>query len=115
MGGRDMSSLISRMDHACDRFEEAWRADRRPRLEDYLAEAPEPERPWLLRHLLRVELELRHDRGEAPTPDDYARRLPEYGAVIEAAFAPPPSDVTPTRPAAPVADDSAGATAVIEA
>jgi hypothetical protein len=43
------------VDQACDRFEAAWKAaaftEQRPRIETYLRDAPEPERPTLLREL----------------------------------------------------------------
>jgi hypothetical protein len=34
-------SLERQVNAACDRFEAAWRAGGRPRLEDYLADCPE--------------------------------------------------------------------------
>ena len=36
-------------------------------LEDWLAAAPEPDRPVLLRELFRLELHYRRHRGECPT------------------------------------------------
>ena len=45
-------SLAGRVDEACDDFERAWKAGRRPRIEEYLARAIAPERPALLRELL---------------------------------------------------------------
>jgi hypothetical protein len=52
-------SVSERVDAACDRFESEWRAGRRPRVEDYLAAAPESDREALRQALLAVELELR--------------------------------------------------------
>ena len=46
-----------RVDEACDRFEDAWKAGQRPRLEDFLGDAKGAEREALLRGLLRLELE----------------------------------------------------------
>ncbi len=37
-------SRARRIDAACDGFEVHWRRGLRPAIEDYLAEAPEPER-----------------------------------------------------------------------
>ena len=71
---------------ACDRFEAEWRAGRRPRIEQYLAEASEPCRSALLRELLALELELRRGRGERPEPGEYRARFPEHSAVVDAAF-----------------------------
>jgi hypothetical protein len=42
-------SLLQRVDELCDRFEAAWKAGQRPRIEDYLGAATEPERSLLLR------------------------------------------------------------------
>ena len=66
----------------CDRYEAAWREGRRPRIEDYLAEAPEPERALLLRELLALELELRSSGGERPEPQEYRQRFPGHVELI---------------------------------
>ncbi|MBV8268844.1 MAG: protein kinase, partial [Planctomycetaceae bacterium] len=79
-----MSSPGSRIDRACDRFEAQWRAGPRPRIEDYLRAFPEPQRPELFHQLLKVELELRRDRGDEPTPDGYRRQFPQYREQIDA-------------------------------
>ena len=55
---------ILRREQACDRFEDAWKAGHRPRIEDYLAEVPEPEQPELSKHLLDLELVYRLRGGE---------------------------------------------------
>jgi serine/threonine protein kinase len=74
------------VDEICDRFEGAWRARQRPRIEDYLANAPEAERPELLRWLLPLEIELRRDDDENPTADEYVVRFAAYIDVIVAIF-----------------------------
>ncbi len=51
--------LAQRVDAECDRFEGEWRAGRQPRIEDYLAAAPDTDRDALLAALLDVERELR--------------------------------------------------------
>ena len=51
---------------AADRFERAWKQGPRPRIEDYLTEVEEAQRPALLEELLRVEVELRRCDGEEP-------------------------------------------------
>jgi O-acetyl-ADP-ribose deacetylase (regulator of RNase III)/predicted Ser/Thr protein kinase len=76
-------SLEKRVDEASDRFEAAWRAGRGPRIEDYLAAAPEPERPDLLRQLLALEIGLRREGGERPTPEEYAPRFPHHAEVVK--------------------------------
>src|SRR4051812_34320560 len=90
-----MPSDASRVDLACDRFEEDWRAGRRPRIEDVLAESPEPGRPGLLCELLRVELELRRGAGGAPEPDESLSRFPAHAAVVGACFDSPPDPPPP--------------------
>jgi WD40 repeat protein len=69
-------SLARRVDAACGRFEQAWAAGQRPRLEDYLGELPEAERPVLLRELLQLEAEYRRRYGEDPRPEEYRARFP---------------------------------------
>ena len=67
----------------CDRYEAAWREGRRPRIEDYLTEALEPERAaLLLRELLTLELELRSNGGERPEPQEYRERFPGHVELI---------------------------------
>jgi serine/threonine protein kinase len=80
-------SVANRIDEACDRFEAAWKAGRRPAIEDALAAAPETERPALLRALLALEVELRCNNGDKPAPDNYERRFPDRRELIRAVFA----------------------------
>src|SRR5215831_14380284 len=83
-------SLAQRVDQACDRFEVAWKgatgADQRPQIEPYLKEAPEPDRPVLLRELLLLDLDYRGDNGETPAAEEYQQRFPEYAALIAGVF-----------------------------
>jgi eukaryotic-like serine/threonine-protein kinase len=76
---------------AADRFERAWKTGPRPRIEDYLAEVQESQRPALLEELLRVDVELRSRDGEEPGPDDYAARFPHHTSLIRAVFDPGPA------------------------
>jgi hypothetical protein len=59
----------------CDRFESAWWSGERPRIEDYLVEALDSERPALLRDLLALDLAYRGWAGERPMPQKYRSRL----------------------------------------
>jgi serine/threonine-protein kinase len=95
-------TLYRRLDPICDRFEQAWRSDAPPRLEEYLVSAEGPERSWLLRELLLVELAYRIRRGEQPRLSDYAERFPEQRAVVDATFA----EVKLRDPAPPPAEES---------
>jgi ABC-type amino acid transport substrate-binding protein len=81
----DAPSLLLR-ERLCDRFEDDWRAGRRPALEQLLADAPEPHRPALLAELLRLELHYRRQAGEAPSAEEYRRRIPGHVGVVEAVF-----------------------------
>jgi hypothetical protein len=79
-------ALERRVDAACRRFEAAWREGARPRLEDYLAEGPEPARPALLAELLALELDYRVRAGEAPAAGEYHPRFPGHDALVAEAF-----------------------------
>jgi serine/threonine protein kinase len=110
-------SLAERVDEACDRFEKAWKDGLGPRIEEYLAEVPEPDRVPLFRELLALEIELRSGGPEGPTPEEYRRRFPGHVELIEAVFAqascdgsgrPPDSGEGATTPHNPPAPQSAG-------
>ena len=51
---RGSLAVLKHMVERRDRYEAAWREGRRPRIEDYLAEAPEPERAALLLRAARL-------------------------------------------------------------
>jgi WD40 repeat protein len=98
--------LARQVDEICDRFEDAWVEGRRPRIEEYLPDAPEPARPALLRELLHIELEQRHRGGERPAPEDYRSRFPEQlariGTLLRRLTAPATAGpVPPPRPVIP--------------
>lgn len=80
--GSPSLSLLQKIDEICDRFEAAWIAGRRPRIEDFLKNAPAINRETLLRSLLRVELELRHRAGKKVAQTEYLQRFPKDKAVI---------------------------------
>ena len=102
-------SQLERVVATCDRFEAAWRAGQRPRVEDYLGDLPDPERPALLRELLAMELEWRRRCGEQPTPREYRARLPGYSDLINAAFGPAPLSIHPQADHPPAAGPRAEA------
>jgi serine/threonine protein kinase len=81
------SSVAARVDAVCDRFESAWLANQRPRIEEALEEAPQPERAELLRQLLLVELYYRERDGECPVPEEYCCRFPQQTDLIRKVFA----------------------------
>jgi serine/threonine protein kinase/formylglycine-generating enzyme required for sulfatase activity len=92
--GDGLASRFERIDAACDRFESAWRAGQRPRVEPFIDKAPGSERPSLFRELVAVDLELRRERGESPTPAEYRARFPGFEDQVAEAFGLSPS----TRP-----------------
>lgn len=75
-----------RLDPLCQRFESAWRSGQRPRIEEYLTEVPEADRPVLLYALLRRELACRRESGETPSVEEYQRRFPAQVHVIDRVF-----------------------------
>jgi WD40 repeat protein/tetratricopeptide (TPR) repeat protein/tRNA A-37 threonylcarbamoyl transferase component Bud32 len=90
-------ALERQVDALCARFEADWKnaADpsRRPRIEQYLEDAPEPARAILLHELGCLEIHYRRRAGEQVSPAEYEARFPRLGLALLAA---PP----PTRPAA---------------
>jgi serine/threonine-protein kinase len=76
-----------RVESACVRYEEAWRAGEGPRIELYLDEVPEPDRSVLLFELLALDLELARAGGEDRLPRDYLARFPDHSHLVEKAFA----------------------------
>lgn len=51
-------SHTKRVAAACDRFKSEWLAGAQPRIDDYVAAAPEPDRETLRRKLLSLQHEL---------------------------------------------------------
>jgi serine/threonine protein kinase len=83
----------------CSRFEAAWKAGQRPRIEEYLPEAPEPSRSALLRELLSLEIDYRRLAGEVPKEEDYRDRFPSLASgwlTSEDVAQPVVEAVTPT-------------------
>lgn len=79
--------VLERIDDACERFEDAWRTGQ-PRIEQFLEEATQGERPLLLRGLLEIELELLRNRRVIVQVDDYLQRFSSYEEAVRAAFDP---------------------------
>ena len=91
--GNRSPSLGGRVEAVCDRFEAAWKAGRRPPIEDYLGEVPEASQTALVHELLVLELAYRRRAGETPHPDEYLRRFPEHAEVVTMAISSPaPAD-----------------------
>ena len=77
-----LPSLITRVEEGCDRFEAAWKAGLRPRIEDYLGETADPERSALWHELLVLELVYRRLQGERPRLEEYWTRFPGHVELI---------------------------------
>src|SRR5260221_96398 len=73
-------SQVHQVEDACNRFEAAWQAGPRPRIEDHLGDTQEPGRSLLLRELLLLEFHYRHHHGEAPGAAEYHPRFPGLDA-----------------------------------
>jgi len=70
-----------RFDQVCSRFETAWRAGQRPRIEDYLADGPATEGATLLQELILLDVYHRQRRGETPRPEEYGPRFRSLDAT----------------------------------
>src|SRR5271157_5765949 len=75
-------SMINCMDEVCDRFEAAWQAGLRPRIEDYLEETAGPQRSALWHDLLVLELVYRRRQGDRPTLEEYRARFPAQVKLV---------------------------------
>jgi serine/threonine protein kinase/lipopolysaccharide biosynthesis regulator YciM len=96
-------SKARRIDEGCNRFERAWQAGPRPRLEDYLGDTPEPERAALLRELIALDMAYRRQAGEQPQAAEYHARFPDLAFSLTPTRADPPSPGTLERPQASAA------------
>jgi serine/threonine protein kinase/formylglycine-generating enzyme required for sulfatase activity len=76
---------------ASARFEQAWRDGLRPRVEDYLDGCQEPQRPLLLRELVRIEVRYRTQAGEQLHAEEFRQRFPRHPEVV-ALFVDPITD-----------------------
>jgi serine/threonine-protein kinase len=104
-------SQARRINAVCNRFEMAWQAGPRPRLEDFLGELPEPERSALLRELIALDFDYRRQGGENPTAEEYHERFPtldppaEVSTVVDS---PSPTDGAPDLSPRSVGSPQAG-------
>src|SRR5262249_18462268 len=74
--GPEPAADWSALKDAVRRFEQAWRQEPRPRIDDYLPTG-DPLRPRVLIELVHIDLELRLKAGEAARVEDYLARYPE--------------------------------------
>jgi tetratricopeptide (TPR) repeat protein len=105
-----------RLDAVCCRFEDAWSAGGRPRIEDYLSATPEADRAALLQELIPLEVYYRRGAGDEPLAAEYQARFPSLDpAWVDQAVAPPPDCSLPAgagkEPPIPADPDSSGRSA----
>jgi tRNA A-37 threonylcarbamoyl transferase component Bud32 len=79
-------SRLNRADEVCLRFEDDWRAGKRPRLEEYVAAVPPAEQGDLLVELLLVEWTYRLRGQDSFYQDEYGRRFAAHAASVSAAW-----------------------------
>jgi hypothetical protein len=73
---------LSQIDGLGDRFDQELVNGDAPRIETFLAQAPEAARDGLLAELLAMEVEYRIQRGEGPDPGEYVQRFPQQQSTI---------------------------------
>jgi serine/threonine-protein kinase len=91
---------------SCESFEASWRAGEAPSIADYLGDPGPAGDGEHFGELLALELELRRERGDEPTADEYVRRFPDRESVVSAVFreferslSPPSAPLTGASPA----------------
>ena len=72
------------LDALCDRFELAFVQDTETRIESFIVGLSPPQQRLIVRELVQLEIELRRAVGESPTPDEFARRFPQWAEEIRA-------------------------------
>jgi serine/threonine protein kinase/tetratricopeptide (TPR) repeat protein len=78
--------IAEQLDEVCDRFEVAWCAGERPRIEDSIEGVEEPLRARLLQELVALEVAYRRKQGETPNRADYEARFLRDPGVVQEAF-----------------------------
>jgi serine/threonine protein kinase len=96
--GTDSSRPTGVSEALRDAFEREWEQGLRPAIEDFLARAPETNRPRLLAELIRVEMTIRYRLGESPNVAEYQTRFPQYTGPL---VAPSPETVSQAGSASP--------------
>jgi len=74
-------SALAQIDHICDRFEAAWRAGKKPKVEEYLQDVPEAIRGDLGAHLRKMVAELQVVVPMAVTLEQFVQHLTKSGLM----------------------------------
>ena len=80
------NDMNRQIDQLCDRFETQWGQGNRLSIASLVAELPFTFRSEALYELIRLEVALRTDGGEAPTVNDYLQRFPDDHHFVSQAF-----------------------------
>jgi eukaryotic-like serine/threonine-protein kinase len=75
-------SQLQCIDETCDRFEQAWRKGKSPRLEEYLERVPDSIQSVLLQELISIELPYRRRLGQTISAEEYTQRFPNLDVRI---------------------------------
>jgi serine/threonine protein kinase/formylglycine-generating enzyme required for sulfatase activity len=96
--------LPSTIHALCDRFEAAWKAGERPRIEDWLAQVPTEHHPRVFCELLAVELWYRRRSGDTVYAEGLYARFPAFRDAVAKALSDVESmGMVDTGPPVPVA------------
>ncbi|MBM4088125.1 MAG: hypothetical protein FJ276_01655 [Planctomycetes bacterium] len=74
------------IDELCDKFEAAWQCGDKPRIEDYLAQAPADKSDALLNELLAIEVSYRRHNAETARQEEYVDRFPSQADLVRRVF-----------------------------
>jgi serine/threonine protein kinase/tetratricopeptide (TPR) repeat protein len=96
--GRLPPEQFWKVNDACNRFDTAWRAGQRLRLEDFIAAPDAPEYKALLKELILIEVENRRAAGETPRAADYGQRFVGVDTAWIEAILPDTPTVTSSPP-----------------
>lgn len=66
------------LDGLCDRFEEALARDSETRIEPFVVDLADRQRRLVVRELVQLEIEERQACGQRVSPDEFARRFPQW-------------------------------------
>src|SRR3990172_3670171 len=106
MNSRSRSSLspseVVQLDQICDAFERDWRANKQPKIEDFLCNIAAELCDDLLRELIAVEVELRRECGQRVSEQEYVDRFPGQQEVVRRAF-----ELTPRHSSSQLLDSTA--------
>ncbi len=84
--GRFSEPFDTFLDDVCDAFEAELAKNRKPAIEDYLAQSEPDQRGMLLRELLWIELSYLHANGKRPERSTYLKRFPDRSPIVEEVF-----------------------------